>query len=183
VVSVSRATGSVTYPANFILCGSMNPCPCGNYGSRDRECTCSISQIRRYREKISGPLLDRIDLQVEVDDVKYDDLSSDRLEEPGEKVRERVNHARKIQRERFHGLPIRTNSEMGEAELRKFCRLDGECNAILRAAFEQFHLSARARSRLIKVARTIADLDYSEDIRPKHVYEALSYRTYDKNDF
>ncbi|MBQ9081268.1 MAG: YifB family Mg chelatase-like AAA ATPase [Clostridia bacterium] len=182
VITVSRVSGSVTYPASFMLCAGMNPCPCGNYGSQEKQCTCSPAQIRRYRDKISGPLLDRIDLQVEVDNVRYDDLASEREEESSEKVRERVNHARKIQRERFRGLPIRTNSEMGEAELRKFCRLSEECNQVLRAAFEQFHLSARARSRIIKVARTVADLNYSEEIQPIHVYEALSYRTYDKSD-
>ena len=182
VITVSRSSGSVTYPASFMLCAGMNPCPCGNYGSRDRVCTCTPAQIKRYRSRISGPLLDRIDLQVEVDGVRYDDLSSEKEEESSAAVRERVNHARKIQRERFHGLPVRTNSGMREAEIRKFCRLSAECDGILRAAFERFHLSARARSRIIKVARTIADLGYSEDIAPVHVYEALSYRMYDRDD-
>lgn len=182
VITIARSGGSVTYPANFMLCAGMNPCPCGNYGSREKRCTCTPAQIQRYRDKISGPLLDRIDLQVEVDGVKYDDLASDRAEEPSAEVRKRVNHARKIQRERFAGTNIRTNSEMGERELRKYCALRKECNAVLKAAFEQFRLSARARSRIIKVARTIADLDMAEEISPKHIYEALSYRMYDKND-
>lgn len=182
VITIARSGGSVTYPASFMLCAGMNPCPCGNYGSRERRCTCSPAQIRRYRDKISGPLLDRVDLQVEVDDVKYDDLASQNQEESSEEVRKRVNHARKIQRERFAGTSIRTNSEMGERELVRYCALSEECNAVLRAAFEQFHLSARARSRIIKVARTIADLDFSEEIGEKHIYEALSYRMYDKND-
>ncbi len=182
VITITRSVGSVTYPASFMLCAGMNPCPCGNFGSSEKQCSCSPAQIRKYRDKISGPLLDRIDLQVEVDNVRYDDLTCDRAEESSEKVRERVNRARKIQRERFAGLPIRTNSEMGEAELRKFCVLSDGCNQILRAAFEQFHLSARARSRIIKVARTIADLSFSEDIQPNHLYEALSYRTFDKQD-
>lgn len=182
VITIARAGASATYPASFMLCAGMNPCPCGNYGSRERRCTCTPAQIQKYRDKISGPLLDRIDLQVEVDDVKYDDLVGDRREETSEEVRKRVNHARKIQRERFAGTNIRTNSEMGERELRQFCVLSAECNAVLKAAFEQFHLSARARSRIIKVSRTIADLDFSEEITPRHVYEALSYRMYDKND-
>ncbi|MBO5782884.1 MAG: YifB family Mg chelatase-like AAA ATPase [Clostridia bacterium] len=182
VITVSRSTGSVSYPADFMLCAGMNPCPCGNYGAEGKRCTCTTAQIRRYRDKISGPLLDRIDLQVEVDNVRYDELTSNREEEPSEKVRERVNRARKIQLQRFEGLPIRTNSQMGEAELRAFCALSEECDGVLRRAFEQFHLSARARSRIIKVARTVADLDCSEEIKPKHVYEALSYRTYDKSD-
>lgn len=181
VITVSRATGSVTYPASFMLCAGMNPCPCGNFGSKDKPCTCTPAQIRRYRGRISGPLLDRIDLQVEVDGVGYDDLTSDREEESSVVVRERVNHARKIQRERFRGTSVRTNSEMREAEIRKFCRLSAECDGILRAAFEKFSLSARARARIIKVARTIADLAYSEEIAPAHICEAISYRMYDKN--
>ena len=182
VITVARSTGTVTYPAGFMLCAGMNPCPCGNYGSSEKTCTCSPSQIRRYRAKISGPLLDRIDLQVEVDNVRYDELIYEREEESSERVRERVNAARKIQKERFAGTGIRTNSGMRESELRKFCPLSAECEDVLRSAFERLHLSARARSRLIKVARTIADLDYSEDIAPRHVYEALSYRMYDRAD-
>ncbi len=182
VITVSRASGSVSYPAQFMLCAGMNPCPCGNFGSRDRLCTCTPAQIRRYRSRLSGPLLDRIDLQVEVDGVGYDDLSSDREEESSAAVRERVNRARRIQRERFRGLPVRTNSGMREAEIRQFCRLNAECNEILRTAFERFSLSARARSRIVKVARTVADLDCSEEISPVHICEALSYRMNDKEE-
>jgi magnesium chelatase family protein len=182
VITIARSVGTVTYPADFMLCAGMNPCPCGNYGSANRQCTCSPAQIRRYRAKISGPLLDRIDLQVEVDNVRYDELTSEQEEEPSEKVRERVNNARKIQKARFEGLPVRTNAGMGEAEIRKFCVLSKECNDALRSAFERLHLSARTRSRIIKVARTIADLDYSEDILPKHIYEALAYRMYAKDE-
>lgn len=182
VITVARAAGSVTYPARFMLCAGMNPCPCGNYGSAEKRCTCTPAQIRRYRVKISGPLLDRIDLQVEVDNVRYDELVSEKEEESGEKVRQRVNAAREIQRQRFAGLPIRTNAQMGEAEIRRFCRLNKECDGILRTAFEKLHLSARTRARLIKTARTIADLDGSADIQSKHIYEALTYRMYDKED-
>lgn len=182
VITVARASGTVTYPASFMLCAGMNPCPCGNYGSADKRCTCTPAQIRRYRAKISGPLLDRIDLQVEVDNVRYDELISEREEESSDKVRERVNEARRIQKERFSGLTIRTNSEMGEAEIRRFCKLSKACDDILRTAFERLHLSARTRSRLIKTARTIADLDGEADISIKHIYEALTYRMYDKDE-
>lgn len=182
VITVARAAGSVTYPASFMLCAGMNPCPCGNYGSAEKTCTCTPAAIRRYRERISGPLLDRIDLQVEVDNVKYDDLVSETREESSEEVKKRVEGARAVQRARFAGTPVHTNGEMGEAQIRQFCRLDDECNALLKSAFERFSLSARARARIVKVARTIADLDYSEEIRPRHVYEALSYRIYDQNE-
>ena len=179
VVTVSRAGGTFTYPARFMLCASMNPCPCGNYGSKDRTCTCSPAEIRRYRKRVSGPMLDRIDLQVEVDSVAYDDLNSKNTAESSEEVKERVNLVRNIQRSRFENYGIKTNAEMGERELREFCTLSEEGDKILRGAFDKLKLSARARSRIIKVARTIADLDMSEDILPKHVYEAASYRIYD----
>ena len=179
-ITVSRAGGSFTYPSRFMLCASMNPCPCGNYGSADRICTCTPAEIRRYRRKISGPLLDRIDLQVEVDNITYDDLTSEEVNEDSETVKARVNAARRIQRNRFEGLPINTNAEMGEKEIQEFCRLTREGDKILRDAFDRMKLSARARARIVKVARTIADLDSSEDILPKHVFEAVSYRLYDK---
>lgn len=175
-ISVSRAAGTVTYPSRFMLCASMNPCPCGNYGSENLVCTCSPADIRRYRQKISGPLLDRIDLQVEVDNLSYDQLTSSADCESSETVRERVNVARTIQRERFSKDSIFTNAEMGECEIGKYCSLSHDCDLILREAFDRLKLSARARARIVKVARTIADLDSSEDIIPKHVFEAVSYR-------
>lgn len=178
-ITVARANGTVTYPARFVLCASMNPCPCGNYGSETRECTCTPVEIRRYRARISGPLLDRMDIRVEVDAVQYDDLVSETEEETSEAVQLRVNRARAIQRERFSHSSVQTNAEMGERELREFCLLSRDCDQILRRAFETLQLSARARSRIIKVARTIADLDLSEDIRPRHILEAVSYRTFD----
>ena len=180
IVTVSRAGGTFSYPARFMLCASMNPCPCGNYGSKDRMCSCSPAEIRRYRKRVSGPMLDRIDLQVEVDSVAYDDLNSKDTAESSDEVKERVNLVRNIQRRRFENYGINTNAEMGERELREFCELSEEGDKILRSAFERLKLSARARSRIIKVARTIADLDGSEEILPKHVYEAASYRLYDK---
>lgn len=179
-ITVSRAGGTFSYPARFMLCASMNPCPCGNYGAADRTCTCSPAEIRRYRKRVSGPLLDRIDLQVEVDSVAYDDLTSESMAESSAEVKERVNLVRNIQRSRFEGSGINVNAEMGERELRTFCTLSEEGDKILREAFDRLKLSARARSRIVKVARTIADLDMSEEILPKHVYEAASYRIYDK---
>lgn len=177
VITVTRAGGAVTFPADFMLCASMNPCPCGNYGSSYKQCTCTPSQIRRYRAKISGPLLDRIDLQVEVDSVPYEQLAAEEGGESSSEVKKRVERARAIQRERFGGA--HTNAGMGEAEIKKYCRLSTECEAVLQSAFERLSLSARARSRIIKVARTIADLDFSADIKPEHILEATSYRNFD----
>ncbi len=178
VITVSRAGGTATFPASFMLCASMNPCPCGNYGSEKRRCTCAAGSIRKYRARVSGPLLDRIDIQVEVDGVGYDELAADTQEETSAQVKARADAARKIQRYRFEDGNINTNSEMGEKEIRLYCKLDEECEKVLKNAFESLKLSARARSRILKVARTIADLDMSENIRAEHLYEAISYRTY-----
>ena len=176
VISVSRASGSVTYPANFMLCGSMNPCPCGNYGSSDKECTCTPTQIAKYNAKISGPLLDRIDLRVFVDSVKYAELSTSENAETSETVRKRVNRTRLIQKHRFENDTIHLNSNMGEKQIKKYCALSPECESILKSAYERLKLSPRARSRIIKVARTIADMALCDNIRPEHIMEAISYR-------
>ena len=181
VITVARAGGAVTFPADFMLCASMNPCPCGNYGSAYLTCTCTPAQVHKYRSKISGPLLDRIDLQVEVDGVKYEDLSGESSEESSAEVKKRVEKARAVQRVRFEGEPNKVNANMGEKQIKKYCKLSPECEEILRTAFVTLHLSARARSRIIKVARTIADLDFSEDIKPEHILEATSYRSYEAN--
>ena len=178
IITVARANGTVTYPANFILCGSMNPCPCGNYGSTEKECTCTPTQIAKYKAKLSGPLLDRIDIQVEVDSVKYSELSSSEECETSAQVRQRVNKAREIQMHRFAKERILTNSDMGEKHIKKYCPLSEECERILKNAYETLHLSPRARSRIIKVSRTIADLSNSKDICPEHILEAISYRRY-----
>ena len=178
VITVSRASGTVTYPANVMLCGSINPCPCGNLGSPDKVCTCTPAQITKYKSKISGPLLDRIDIQVEVDSVKYSELTEVQSAETSQTIRARVNKVRAIQRERFKDEKILTNSAMGERQIIKYCKLSQECESVLKSAYERLHLSPRARSRVIKVARTIADMAGSADIRPEHVLEAVSYRKY-----
>ena len=176
VITVSRAKGNVRYPADFMLVASMNPCPCGNYGSKVLECRCTESQIRKYRAKISGPLLDRIDIQVHVDNVEYDKLVSKEQEESSAVVRRRVNKARLVQRERFKNDGILCNAQMGEKELAKYCVLSENDEKLLKRSFEALGMSARARSRILKVARTIADLDYSENIGRKHLLEAIGYR-------
>lgn len=180
VITITRSGGAVTFPADFILCASMNPCPCGNYGSAYLNCTCTPAQIQKYRSKVSGPLLDRIDLQVEVDGVKYDDLILDAAEETSAVVKERVERARAIQRERFKDDGMTVNANMGERQIKKYCRLSPECEAVLKNAFEALRLSVRARSRIIKVARTIADLDMSSEIKSEHILEAASYRSNEK---
>ncbi len=177
VITVSRAMGSITYPANFILCGSMNPCPCGNLGSSEKVCTCSPSQIAKYKAKLSGPLLDRIDIQVNVDEIKYAELTDNSNVENSATIRRRVNRARLIQKDRFKNEDgIFTNSDMGEKQIKAYCKLSEDCEKALKNAYETLHLSPRARSRIIKVARTIADMELSDDILVKHIYEAISYR-------
>ncbi len=175
-ISVARATGSVKYPANFMLCGSMNPCPCGNYGSADKECTCTPQQIAKYKAKLSGPLLDRIDLQVAVDSVKYSELTDEGVGETSKEVRARVNRTREIQKKRFEKDGILVNADMGEKHIKKYCKLKKECEEVLKKAYETLKLSPRARSRVIKVARTIADMELYDNIEIKHVLEAISYR-------
>ena len=181
VITVARAGGAVSFPADFMLCASMNPCPCGNYGSAYLTCTCTPAQVHKYKSKISGPLLDRIDLQVEVDGIKYEDLAGSTDGETSAEVKARVEKARAVQRLRFEGEECDVNAAMGEKQIKKYCRLSSECEDILRAAFETLRLSARARSRIIKVARTIADLAFCEDIAPEHILEAASYRSYDSD--
>lgn len=181
IVTVSRARMTVQYPASFMLVGSMNPCPCGNYGSKTLECRCTASQIAKYKAKISGPLLDRIDLQIEVDGVEYDDLVKEGQEECSAEVKKRVNRTRMIQRERFKEDGIRTNSEMSERQLEKYCALSPESEKIMRMSFERLKLSARGRSRVLKVARTIADMELEDNILPRHILEAVGYRSFDLN--
>ncbi|HEY62514.1 MAG TPA: YifB family Mg chelatase-like AAA ATPase [Anaerolineae bacterium] len=176
MVTISRAQGSLTFPANFMLIAAMNPCPCGYYGDPVKECTCSLSAITRYQHRISGPLLDRIDIHIEVPRVDYEKLSKDRLGEPSVKVQARVEAARERQRKRFIDTNITCNADMHPRQIRKFCKLDETCNNLLHSAMNQMQLSARAYHRIIKLARTIADLAGKEDITPTHLAEALQYR-------
>lgn len=180
VITVSRAIGTIEYPANFILVASMNPCPCGNYGSKDLQCSCSPSQISRYLRKLSGPLLDRIDLKIDVDRVSFVDLKSDKLEESSEEVKKRVDKARQIQLDRFKGEKIYCNSKMNSRLIKKYCFIDEDSEKLIETAFEKFHMSARGYNRILKVARTIADLAGSENIELAHVAEAIAYRTIEK---
>ncbi|HEX6477401.1 MAG TPA: YifB family Mg chelatase-like AAA ATPase [Ktedonobacteraceae bacterium] len=176
VVTISRAQGTITYPANFMLIGAMNPCPCGFYGDPVKECTCSAMAIARYQKKISGPLMDRIDIHVEVPRVDYEKLADKRQVETSETIRKRVQAARERQLERFKGTKLTCNAEMGPTEVGVFCKTDASGEKLLKAAVQQLHLSARAYHRVLKLARTIADLAGSENIAANHVAEAVQYR-------
>ncbi len=178
-ITIGRSAGILTYPCKFMLVASMNPCPCGFYGS-DKECRCSNESIKKYLSKISGPLLDRIDIQVEVSPVKYDSLDSDESEESSFEIRKRVNLARNIQKERYKNYYIFSNSELTPNLIEKFCPLDFKGKQILRTAFEKLGLSARAYGRILKVARTIADLAGNENISVENLLEAVQYRSLDK---
>ncbi|MFP4343358.1 MAG: YifB family Mg chelatase-like AAA ATPase [Anaerolineales bacterium] len=177
VVTISRAQGSFTFPANFVLVAAMNPCPCGYYGDPERACTCAMGMIQRYRKRISGPLMDRIDLHVEVPRVPYEKLMRSALGETSSAIRARVERARTQQRTRLAGAGLACNADMGPGEIRRFCQLGEEAQALMRAAMRQMHLSARAYHRVLKVSRTIADLEGTEGIQPHHLAEALQYRT------
>ncbi|MEA3307991.1 MAG: YifB family Mg chelatase-like AAA ATPase [Chloroflexota bacterium] len=177
VVTISRAQGSLTFPANFTLIAAMNPCPCGYYGDPQHECTCSMGSIQRYRKRISGPLLDRIDLHVEVPRVPYDKITNDARGESSDSIRVRVEKARRRQQKRLAELGMACNADMGPGELRQFCPLKQDAQALIRAAMRQMQLSARGYHRILKVSRTIADLEGTPDIQTHHLAEALQYRT------
>ena len=179
VVTISRAQGTLSFPANFMLVAAMNPCPCGFYGDPTRPCTCAIGSIQKYQKRISGPLLDRIDIHIQVPRVEYDKLSDKRTGEPSAVIRERVEAARTIQRDRFSqggSAGILCNADMRPAEIRKFCSLDDPGKALMKSAMNQMNLTARAYHRILKLARTIADLAQAEHISVTHLAEALQYR-------
>ncbi|MDA8403983.1 MAG: YifB family Mg chelatase-like AAA ATPase [Desulfobacteraceae bacterium] len=180
-VTISRAATSITYPSGFILISAMNPCPCGYATDPKQSCKCSYHQIQLYRNKISGPLLDRIDIHVEVPPVAYRDLRNASASEPSSAIRERVTAARKLQNKRFAGEKIHTNAQMQNRHIKKFCQVDDGSAHLLEAAVEKFGLSARAYNRILKIARTIADLAGDAGINPEHIAEAVQYRSLDRN--
>ena len=180
IVTISRINATLSYPCNFMLVASMNPCPCGFYGSKEKECTCSPQAIQKYMGKISGPLLDRIDIQIEVTPVKYEKLQGTEKIETSAKIKERVNKARVIQQNRYKELEIHSNSQLTPNLIKKYCKLGEKEKQILKKAFETLGLSARAHDRILKVVRTIADLDEKENIETSHITEAIQYRNLDK---
>jgi len=178
-VNISRVNGTVTYPADFMLVASMNPCPCGYYGS-DSKCSCTKNEINKYLNKISGPLLDRIDIQIEVSSVNYKDLSDARLTESSSQIRARIFQAQKIQSERYKNISARFNAQLTSAQIRIFCKHDNKSQEIMRHAFNNLKLSARAYDKILRVARTIADLENQENILSNHIAEAIQYRNLDR---
>ena len=181
-VTISRAAMSLTYPSKFMLAGALNPCPCGFHGDPSHECNCTPLQIQKYLGRISGPLLDRIDIHIEVPAVKFKELSGHPTGEKSSQIRERINKARKVQLERFKDeKQIFCNAHMESKEIRKYCAIDDESKELLRGAITKLGLSARAYDRILKVSRTIADLESSENIQPHHISEAIQYRSLDRN--
>ncbi len=176
IVTISRAQGTLTFPAQFTLIASMNPCPCGYLNDPEHDCSCNPAQIIKYQKKISGPLLDRIDLYIEVPRIKFDKLAEDELAESSESIQKRVEAARSLQKRRFSGTDLISNSEMNSQVVKEFCKVDEATNNLLKTAVSQFNLSARSYYKILKVARTIADLEGKEAIESKHVAEALQYR-------
>lgn len=179
-ITISRLNTSITYPCDFMLVASMNPCPCGYYGAKDKKCICKSGEIKKYINKISGPLLDRIDIQIEVEGVKYKELQNKEQTVNSEEIRKRVNAARKIQIERYKKYNIYSNSALTPNLIEKYCILNNQAKLILEKAFYKLGLSGRGYNRILKVARTIADLEKSEMIKTHHIAEAIQYRSLDR---
>ena len=180
IITITRTSGTVSYPSNLMVVAAMNPCPCGYFGHPTRECTCTQAARKRYRDRISGPIIDRIDLHIEVEPVDYDKLSSKVKEESSAEIRKRVNRAREIQRERFKGTDISCNAKMSPKMTKEYCLLSAEASKLLKMSFEKLGLSARAYDKILRIARTIADLEESENIEFAHVAEAIQYRSMDR---
>ena len=178
-IAISRVNQTLIYPCNFVLVASMNPCPCGYYGSNYKRCNCSPNEIKRYMNKLSGPLLDRIDIQIEVQRVGYDKLNSQVIETSSQ-IKERVDRARKIQEIRYKNEEIYSNAGLNSGQCEKYCKIDEESKELLKKAYQKLGLSARVHSKILKVARTIADLEGTENIEKRHIAEAIQYRSLDK---
>lgn len=177
-ITISRAQGSVVFPANFMLIVALNPCPCGNLGNPKKSCICTMSQITNYKRKISGPIADRIDIHINVPQVEYKYLASDKSEKPSKQIREKIEQARQIQLKRFKkdNLNIRTNSEMSISQIKKYCQIKNDSEELLKLAINKYDLSARSYHRILKLARTIADLNQKENIEKDYIAEAIQYR-------
>lgn len=180
IVTISRTNCTLTYPSNFMLIASMNPCPCGYYGLKDKECSCSETAIEKYINKISGPLLDRIDIHIEVPEVKYESLENKASAESSMQIKKRVDAARSIQINRYKNHSIYSNAELSSSLLDKYCKLDAPSKELMKKAFDKLGLSARAYGKILKIARTIADLDFSDSIQRAHIAEAIQYRSLDR---
>jgi len=180
VVNISRTAGTITYPSNLMLIAAMNPCPCGFYGHPTKECKCSAAAKKRYMDKVSGPILDRIDIHIEVSPVEYEQLSCKAQGESSAQIKKRVNKAREIQRQRFKGTDVRCNAKMTPRMTKEYCVLSDEADELLKLSFESLGLSARAYDKILRIARTIADLEESENIETQHIAEALQYRSLDR---
>ncbi len=183
-VSIARSKFSVDYPASFMLVASMNPCPCGYFNHPTKECSCGPGVVQKYLSRVSGPLLDRIDIHLEVTPVDFNELTTNRNSENSNEIRTRVMKARKIQEERYHEYEeIHNNAQISTKQVKEMCQISDTGNALLRTAMERLNLSARAYDRILKVSRTIADLDGSEEIKIEHLSEAIQYRSLDRDDW
>ena len=179
-ITIARTSATVSYPSNLMVVAAMNPCPCGYFGHPTRECTCTQAARKKYKDRISGPIIDRIDLHIEVEPVDYEKLSSKGREETSAEIRKRVNKAREIQRERFKGTSVSCNAKMSPKMTKEYCLLSEEASGLLKMSFDKLGLSARAYDKILRIARTIADLEESENIEFAHVAEAIQYRSLDR---